>query len=96
MAALSQPRAGRIINLVDQNPASQGEAVRQATALLDVTLPVPQPLEEAHLSPMARNLYRARRHIGSRVIKPELGVGLLYPDYKAELAATLAVEKLTD
>ena len=53
MAALFQPWAGRIINLVDQNPASNEVAVRHATTLLGVTLPVPQPLEEAHLSAMA-------------------------------------------
>ena len=92
MAALSRPRAARIINLIDQNPASQGDAVRHAAALLGVTLPLPQPLEEAHLSPMARNLYRARRHIGSRVIKQELGVDLLYPDRKTGLTANLKLK----
>ena len=80
MAAIFQPRAGRIINLIDQNPGSQGDAVCQPAALLAVTSPVPQPLKEAHLPLTARNLYRARRHIGSRVIKPELSVDLLYPD----------------
>lgn len=95
-AALSQPRAGRIINLTDQNPASQGDVVRHAAALLGVTPPVPEPLDEALLSPMARSFYRARRHIGSRVIKPELGVDLLYPDYKAGLAAILQTEKPTN
>ena len=42
---------------------------------------------------MTRNFYRARRHIGLCVIKPELYVDLLYPDYKAGLAAILEVEK---
>ena len=96
MAARSQPRAGRIINLADQNPASQGDVVRHAAALLGVTPPVPQQLDEANLSPMAQSFYRAHRHIGSRVIKPELGVDLLYPDYKAGLAAILQAEKPTD
>ena len=95
-AALSQPRAGRIINLTDQNPASQGDVVHHAAALLGVTPPAPQKLDEALLSPMARSFYRARRRIGSRVIKPELGVDLLYPDYKAGLAAILQTEKPTN
>ena len=69
---------------------------RHAAALLGVPPPVPQPLDEALLSPMARSFYRARRHIGSRVIKPELGVDLLYPDYKAGLAAILQTEKPTN
>ena len=96
MAARSQPRTGRIINLADQKPASQGDVVRYAAALLGVTPPVPEPLDAAHLSPMARSFYRAHRHIGSRVIKPELGIDLLYPDYKAGLAAILEAEKPID
>ena len=37
-------------------------------------------------------VFIARREIGSRVIKPELNVDLLYPDYKAGLAAILKVK----
>ena len=96
MAAQAQPRVGRIINLADQEPASQGDVLRHAAALLGVSPPVPQPLDEAHLSPMAQSFYRAHRHIGSRVIKPELGIDLLYPDYKAGLAAILEAEKPID
>ena len=77
LEALSQPQAGRIINLADQNPASQGDVVRYAAELLSVTPPVPQPLEKETLSPMARSFYRARRHIESLAIKPKLGVDLL-------------------
>ena len=51
-----------------------------------------KPLEEAHLSPIAGSFYRARCHIGSRVIKPELGVDLLYSGYKARLEAFLQVK----
>ena len=69
---------------------------RHATALLGITLPSPHPLEGGHLPPMPKNFYRARCHIGSRVIKPELGIDFLCPSYKAGLAATLEVEKPTD
>lgn len=95
MAAQAQPRAGRIINLADQKPASQGDVVRHAAALLGVDPPVAQRLDEAELSPLARSFYSARRHIGSRVIKPELGVDLLYPDYQSGLAAILQADKQT-
>ena len=50
MAAQAQPRAGRIINLADQKPASQGDVLRHATALLGVDTPVAQRLDEAELS----------------------------------------------
>ena len=92
LAALSQPRAGSIINLADQNPASQNDVVRHAATLLGFTPPVPQPPEKAHLSSMVRSFYRGRRYIGSLVIKPEPSVDLLCPDYNAGLAAILQAE----
>ena len=57
-----------------------------------VAPPEPQTLEEANLSAMARSFYVSRRRVGSRVIKPELGLDLLYPDYESGLAAILAAE----
>ena len=92
MAAQAQPRAGRIINLADNKPAPQGDVIRHAAALLGVNPPAPQRLEEANLSPMAQSFYVSRRRVGSHVIKPELGIDLLYPDYKAGLAAILQAE----
>ena len=82
--------------LADQKPASQGDVVRHAAALLGVKLPASQPLDKGHLSPMARSFYRARRHIGSLGIKPELGFDLLCPDYKVGLVAVLQTENPKD
>ena len=42
-----------------------------------------------------REAFIARGNIRSRVSKPELGVDLFCPDYKAGWAALLKVEKLT-
>ena len=42
---------------------------------------------------MARSFYVSRRRVGSKVIGPELGVTLLYPDYESGLAAILEAEK---
>ena len=95
MAAQAQTRAGRIVNIADKKPASQGNVVRHAAALLGVDPPVAQLPDEAELSPLARSFCSARRHIGSRVIQPELGVGLLYPDYQSRLAAILQADKQT-
>ena len=92
MAAQAQPRAGRIINLADHKPAPQGDVVRHAAALLGVEPPAPQRLEDANLSPMAQSFYVSRRRVGSQVIKPELGIDLLYPDYETGLAAILQAE----
>lgn len=95
-AAIDQPRPRRIINLADEKPAPQGDVVRYAASLIDVTPPEPQTLEQANLSPMARSFYVSRRKVGSRVIKPELGLELLYPDYESGLRAILNAESMKD
>lgn len=92
-AAIETPRRGRIVNLADNKPAAQGDVVRHAAALLGVDPPEPQSLEEAKLSPMARSFYVSRRKVASKVIGPELGLDLLYPDYESGLAAILAKEE---
>ena len=91
-AAMAQPRRGRIINLADNKPAPQGDVVRHAAGLIGVEPPQPQSLKEANLSPMARSFYVSRRKVASKVIRPELGLDLLYPDYESGLAAILKAE----
>ena len=91
-AAMAQPRRGRIINLADNKPAPQGDVVRHAAGLIGVEPPQPQGLKEANLSPMARSFYVSRRKVASKVIGPELGLDLLYPDYESGLAAILKAE----
>ena len=92
IAAMNRPRRGRIVNLADEKPAAQGDVVRHAAGLLGVSPPEPQSLEEADLSAIARSFYVSRRRVGSKVIGPELGVRLLYPDYESGLAAILEAE----
>ena len=92
IAAMNRPRRGRIVNLADEKPAAQGDVVRHAAGLLGVSPPEPQSLEEADRSAMARSFYVSRRRVGSKVIGPELGVRLLYPDYESGLAAILEAE----
>ena len=91
-AAMAQPRRGRIINLADNKPAPQGDVVRHAAGLIGVEPPQPQSLKEANLSPMARSFYVSRRKVASKVIGPELGLDLLYPDYESGLTAILKAE----
>ena len=91
-AAMAQPRRRRIINLADNKPAPQGDVVRHAAGLIGVEPPQPQSLKEANLSPMARSFYVSRRKVASKVIGPELGLDLLYPDYESGLAAILKAE----
>lgn len=94
MGAMAKPRRNRITNLADNKPAPQGDVIRHAAALIGIPAPSPQRLEDANLSPMARTFYVSRRRVGSQVIKPELGIDLLYPNYKSGLAAILKTEKM--
>ena len=87
MAAMAQPRAGRIINLCDEEPAAQGDVVRFAASLLDVPPPQPIAFEKAELTPMARSFYVSKRQLKSSIIGPELGVRLRYPTYREGLKA---------
>ena len=42
---------------------------------------------------MARSFYVSRRQVASKIIGPELGMELLYPDYESGLAAILDAER---
>lgn len=94
IAAMANPRANRILNLADGAPCEAGDVIRFAADLLDVPAPEPVPFEDADLSPMARSFYATSRKVDSSRIKDELGLDLLYPDYKAGMAAVLNVERM--
>ena len=87
IAAMAQPRARRIINLCDEEPAPQGDVIRYAAKLMGVEAPKPIAFEEAELSPMARTFYVSRRRLKSNIISKELGVSLEYPTYREGLNA---------
>jgi len=93
-AAMEKPEAGRILNLADGSPCEAGEVIRYAADLLAVPAPVPVPFAEAELSPMARSFYATSRRVDSSKIGRELGVELLYPDYRHGMRAVLAEERI--
>ena len=64
--------------------------MRHAAGLLGVVPPVPQTLEEANLSPMARSPILAAACC-VEIIGPELGLEL--SDYESGLAAILEAER---
>ena len=82
IAAITKPRALRIINLCDQEPASQGDVVRYAAKLLGMKPPKPIAFELADLTPMARSFYTSSRRLRSIIAGPELGVTLKFPNYR--------------
>ncbi len=91
-ASIARPRPGAVYNLCDDDPAPPQDVIAHAARLLDVPLPPAEDFDAAEMSPMARSFYAESKRVRNDRIKTELGVRLLYPDYRAGLAALLATE----
>jgi nucleoside-diphosphate-sugar epimerase len=92
-ASMARPRAGAIYNLCDDDPAAPADVIAHAAALLGVAPPPLIPFAEAKLSEMARSFYDDNKRVRNDRIKQELGVRLIYPGYRAGLAAILATDE---
>lgn len=92
MASVERPRAGAVYNLCDDDPAPPQDVIGYAAELLGLPLPEEVAFEDAEMSPMARSFYAESKRVRNDLIKDELGVNLLYPDYKAGLQALLDAE----
>ena len=55
-------------------------------------MPPEVPFDQADLTPMARSFYAESKRVRNDRIKTELGVTLLYPDYRHGLRALIAEE----
>ena len=82
-ASLSAPNPGRVYNVCDNDPAPPQDVIGYAAELLGLPLPPIVNFEDAELSPIARSFYAENKKVRNTRIKSELGVTLLYPDYKA-------------
>ncbi|WP_299507248.1 SDR family oxidoreductase [uncultured Roseobacter sp.] len=91
-ASLAQPNPGAIYNLCDDDPAPPQNVIAHAAELLGLPLPLAVDFETADMTPMARSFYAESKKVRNDRIKDELGVTLLYPDYRAGLAALLRAE----
>lgn len=91
-ASIHRPRPGAVYNLCDDDPAPPEDVIAHAALLLDVPAPPAVAFDEADMTPMARSFYAESKRVRNDLIKDELGVRLIYPDYRAGLAALLAQE----
>jgi nucleoside-diphosphate-sugar epimerase len=87
IAGINGPRG--CYNLADDFPCSQNAVIEYACALLNVSLPPLQSLDEAKLLPMARSFYGENRRISNGKAKRLLDWSPLYSDYKQGLDAIL-------
>jgi len=91
--SMEHPQPGAVYNLCDDDPAPPQDVIACAADLLDMPVPPEVPFEEADLSPMARSFYGESKRVSNARVKEQLGVDLLFPDYRSGLAAILAAEK---
>ena len=92
---MAQPNAGAIYNLCDHAPCPPEDVIAHAAELLGLAHPPKVDYETANMTPMARSFYAESKRVSNKRMTQELGIKLRYPDYKAGLAALLALEGLT-
>ncbi len=91
-ASIDHPNSGAAYNLCDDDPAPPQDVIAHAAELLGLPVPPALDFETAEMTPMARSFYAESKRVRNDRIKDELGVKLIYPDYKAGLQALLNEE----
>lgn len=91
-ASIQRPNPGAIYNVCDNEAAPPEDVIAHAAKLLGLPIPPAEPFETAEMTPMARSFYAESKRVRNDRIKQELGVELLYPDYRAGLQALLQQE----
>ncbi|MDX8346383.1 SDR family oxidoreductase [Cognatiyoonia sp. IB215446] len=91
-ASIAKPNPGAAYNVCDDDPAPPQDVIAYAAKLLGLPIPPSVDYETAEMTPMARSFYAESKKVRNDRIKDELGVELLYPDYKSGLKALLAQE----
>ena len=92
LASIEAGLGGGVYNLCDDDPAPPQDVIAYAAQLLGMEMPPEIPFAEAEMSPMARSFYRDSKRVRNDRMKQELGVRLLYPDYRSGLQALLRDE----
>lgn len=92
LASIDRPAPGTAYNVCDDDPAPPQDVLAHAAELLGLPPPPEMAFDQAQMTPMARSFYEDNKRVSNRRIKEDLGVGLLYPDYRSGLAAILASE----
>ena len=88
-ASIARPSPGAAYNVCDDDPAPPEDVIAHAAHLLGLPVPPAEDFATAEMTPMARSFYAESKKVRNDRIKTELGVRLLYSDYRAGLAALL-------
>lgn len=93
-ASIARPNPGAIYNVCDDNPAPPEDVIGFAAELLNLPLPPAVDFETAEMTEMARSFYAESKRTDNARLSRELGVRLLYPDYKTGLTALFNAESV--
>jgi len=85
MAAMQQPRAGRIVNLADDLPLPHADYVTELAQVIGAPMPeiLSEQEGEQQLSPMALAFFRDNKRVSNRLLHEELLPELKFPDFRA-------------
>ncbi|MEM7520280.1 MAG: SDR family oxidoreductase [Pseudomonadota bacterium] len=90
--SMASPKPGAVFNVCDNDPAPPQDVIGHAAELLGLPMPPPVDFETAEMTPMARSFYAESKRVRNERLKAELGWVPRFPDYRAGLAALLALE----
>ncbi|MBS41014.1 MAG: NAD(P)-dependent oxidoreductase, partial [Rhodospirillales bacterium] len=88
-ASMQKPRPGAIYNICDDEPAMGSDVVKYAAQLMNVQPPPSIPFDDESVSSMVRSFYSEFRRVDNSLVKSELGVSFIYPNYRKGLSAIL-------
>lgn len=86
-AAMDQPTAYDVYNVVDDEPAPPQDVIVHAADLLGIPPPPEVQFEAARLSAMAASFYAETKRVRNTRLKTALDFELLYPTYREGLLA---------
>ncbi|MFV0493264.1 MAG: SDR family oxidoreductase [Pseudorhodobacter sp.] len=92
-ASIARPSPGAIYNVCDDDPAAPEAVIGHAAQLMGLPLPPMEDWETADMTPLARSFYAENKRVRNDRIKQDLGIDLIYPDYRKGLAALAAAER---
>jgi len=96
MAAMKNPRPGRIVNVADDQPCPHADYVTELARLVDAPAPeILTPEEgERQLSPAMLDFFQDNKRVSNRLLHRELLTELKYPDFRSA-ASELASAAVT-
>lgn len=96
VAAAAAARLMGALILADDEPAPMADVTAYAADLLSLPCPPEIAFNTATLSPVARSFYAENKRLRSARIGPELGLTLIYPNYRVGLASILATMRAAE